>query len=59
MYEINHTDSPPIQINKEEFENSIEYEERKKAHNDKVIYNEMLKETFWGYPSPSKEADEN
>jgi cell division cycle 20, cofactor of APC complex len=59
VYEINHTDSPPIQINKEEFENSIEYEERKKAHNDKVIYNEMLKETFWGYPSPSKEADEN
>lgn len=59
VYEINHNDSPPVPINKEEFENSIEYEERKKAHNDKVIYNEMLKETFWGYPSPSKETDEN
>ena len=59
VYEINHTDSPPIVINRDEFENSIEYEERKKANNDKLIYNEMLKETFWGYPSPTKETDEN
>jgi hypothetical protein len=29
LYEINHDDSPPIALNKEDFDNSIEYEECK------------------------------
>jgi hypothetical protein len=28
-----------------------------KAINDKLEYEEMLKETFWGYPSPSKDNE--
>lgn len=27
-------------------------------YNDKVEYNEMLKETLWGYPSPNKDNDD-
>lgn len=59
MFEINHDDSPPMALNRDEFDNSLEYEERKKAYNDKIEYEEMLKETFFGYPSPSKENEEN
>lgn len=58
LYEINHNDSPPVTLNREEFENSIEYEECKKAYHDKLEYEEMLKETFWGYPSPSKDVED-
>ena len=58
LYEINHNDSPPMSLNKDEFENSFEYEETKKAYNDKIEYDEMLKETFWGYNSPSKEVQD-
>lgn len=58
LYEINHDDSPPMVLNRDDFENSIEYEERKKAYNDKIEYEEMLKETFFGYPSPSKETQD-
>lgn len=45
-------------LDREQFENSIEYEEKKKLYNDKVEYNEMLKETLWGYPSPTKDNQE-
>jgi len=56
MYEINNNDSPPIQLNRDDFKDSFEYEEQKKAFHDKLEYNEILKETFFGYPSPSKET---
>jgi hypothetical protein len=32
---------------------------RNKAINDKLEYEEMLKETFWGYPSPSKDPEDH
>jgi hypothetical protein len=46
-YEINHKDSPPAIINRDEFDNSIEYEETKSNYINKIEYNAMLKDVMF------------
>lgn len=59
FYEINHEDSPPHELDRDRFDNSIEYEEKLKLYNDKVEYDEMLKVTLWNNPSPSKDTEDD
>jgi cell division cycle protein 20 (cofactor of APC complex) len=59
MYEINHEDSPPMAINREDFENSWEYEEQKAAYTQKMKYEGILRETFFGQQSPSKDFEQD
>ena len=59
MYEINHDDSPPMVINREDFDNSWEYEEHKAAYTQKMKYEGVLRETFFGQQSPSKDFEQD
>ncbi len=59
MYEINHEDSPPMNIEREDFDNSWEYEESKAEYTQKIEYESVLKEAFFGTNSPNKENGED
>lgn len=59
VYEINHDDSPPMVINRNDFDNSWEYEECKVAYNQKLEYEYVLREAFFGQQSPSKDYEDN
>lgn len=57
MYEINNEDSPPITISRDNFDNSWEYEERKAEYSQKLEYEGVLKEAFFGTFSPSQKGE--
>lgn len=57
MYEINHEDSPPVVIDRDNFDNSWEYEECKAEYSQKLEYEGVLKEAFFGPQSPSKDYE--
>lgn len=58
-YHIAHEDSPPVNIDRENFDNSWEYEDKKTEIMQKAKYEGILKETFFGSDSPDKENGED
>lgn len=44
-------------MDRDEFDNSADYEEAKKLYKDKAEFDEMLKETLFYYSSPTKDQE--